>query len=1010
MPAGSNTEGINNLELESLKCSDVRWFFKNREGESEAFNGNDSLILEIMYRFANGKNLDPEALSIYDKYLSKFYFQKKKESSGTSNDQEFKLPPLILNHLYEISEDLKTISPVFWSGTPISIERVVYVTLDDKMIERKLQRKLEMRQEKVQVANYPHEEIIKIRRGSKKRSVQVTWRSRNQLTIQREGDKRTTVLKHYREKATWNENHSKVDHLVFVVHGIWNNGNVQSVVDGAQGLNKGVNSHTANQSCIVFMPIHWRTNLYVDTESHKCPSVNWVNIENCTKDLKMYNCKQCGPMVKQKVIDEINRLYTKFLCYHRQFNGRISLFGHSLGSVICYDILSEKSLTDQLKFEKSVDKLFVVGSPLWRYLKRRGEAALEKFRETAEHLPIYNIYHPNDPVSGRLEEVLDPFYKDTSPIGIPKSTERDIWNCIIMGWSQEREIRFNKNMLQAIGETGHDLLLIAHTIYWTHKNVFKTLDYIFRQENRPQVDPKMPETPVNQAEETGMEILKVPGNKWVQESEIVSVESSDSEECGDGEESSDSEDSEDDEFRETESVSRNVPRMPISSNDDNIERPDPPVEPATEGISNLVIAEGAPVSRTCQECQSILIMIISSVQTLQSNQRISNLVIAEGAPFHLKLKNLKCSEVRWFFKSRMGKLVAFNGNDSLILEIMYRFANGQSLDTDAQLIHDKYLNEFYFRKKESSGTPNDAQQPKPPPLILNHLYKASDDLKTISPAFWKGEPISIERGAYLTLTDEIIEQKLAMVLQELQDEVRVGTYPHEENIEIETESGSIEKVHVVWCSPTYLVTHREDGKTRTLIKIKEKVIEEFNSLYDKFSSYHKDFKGCVSLFGHSLGSVICYDILTEKPKLDSKKDTKKKPKVKLPKLDKSVDKLFTVGSPLWFFFEMAGEWNYLHSHTIYWRHDSVFRLLDFIFTQEKRSQVEIKNPENEESQEENQVKIGSENLGNNEGDQPTTSDPRKGQIEKTENQAETQKVTSGKKSDFWKNFRKFRKF
>ncbi|ULT98926.1 hypothetical protein L3Y34_000344 [Caenorhabditis briggsae] len=643
--------------------------------------------------------------------------------------------------------------------------------------------------------------------------------------------------------------------------------------------------------------------------------------------------------------------------------------------------------------------------------------------------------------------------------------------------------------------------------------------------------------------------------------------------------------------------------MPIDSNNDNIERPDPPVEPATEGISNLVIAEGAPVSRNVPRMP-----IDSNNDNIErpdppvepATEGISNLVIAEGAPFHLKLKNLKCSEVRWFFKSRMGKLVAFNGNDSLILEIMYRFANGQSLDTDAQLIHDKYLNEFYFRKKESSGTPNDAQQPKPPPLILNHLYKASDDLKTISPAFWKGEPISIERGAYLTLTDEIIEQKLAMVLQELQDEVLVGTYPHEENIEIETESGSIEKVHVVWYSPTYLVTHREDGKTRTLIKhykaaatwsvehskvdhlvftvhgvsnngkvhnivdgakglnkgvnsltekgcgivfmpihwrtdlfedetshkcakitgrmsarlqnllddvkryyckecgpkIKEKVIEEFESLYKEFLYYHPHpkFNGCVSLFGHSLGSVICYDILTEKPKLDSKTDTKKEPK---------VDKLFTVGSPLWFFFEhrgkadmtkfrrtveslpiyniyhpndpvagrleevvdsyykdtppieipkkskkltwryrfiarpatrvmssnvrrskvllrkiimlrgvtklkfpidyelkMAGEWNYLHSHTIYWRHDSVFRLLAFIFTQENRSQVEIKNPENEESQEENQVKIGLENLeisgnlGNNEGDQPTTSDPKKGIIDKTGNQAETQKETS----------------
>ncbi|UMM21611.1 hypothetical protein L5515_003215 [Caenorhabditis briggsae] len=81
-----------------------------------------------MYRFANGQNLDTYAQLIYDKYLKKFYFRKKKEFSGTSNDKEFKIPPLILNHLYEISEDLKTISPVFWKGKSIFIERVVYST------------------------------------------------------------------------------------------------------------------------------------------------------------------------------------------------------------------------------------------------------------------------------------------------------------------------------------------------------------------------------------------------------------------------------------------------------------------------------------------------------------------------------------------------------------------------------------------------------------------------------------------------------------------------------------------------------------------------------------------------------------------------------------------------------------------------------------------------------------------------------------------------------------------
>lgn len=36
-----------------------------------------------------------------------------------------------------------------------------------------------------------------------------------------------------------------------------------------------------------------------------------------------------------------------------------------------------------------------------------------------------------------------------------------------------------------------------------------------------------------------------------------------------------------------------------------------------------------------------------------------------------------------------------------------------------------------------------------------------------------------------------------------------------------------------------------------------------NSVYDVFRDNHPDFSGSVSIFAHSLGSVIAYDLLTK---------------------------------------------------------------------------------------------------------------------------------------------------
>jgi hypothetical protein len=56
-------------------------------------------------------------------------------------------------------------------------------------------------------------------------------------------------------------------------------------------------------------------------------------------------------IIISKVGNEMNRLVRKFKERNPKFNGKISLIGHSLGSVICFDLLSH-----QVECEKELDE------------------------------------------------------------------------------------------------------------------------------------------------------------------------------------------------------------------------------------------------------------------------------------------------------------------------------------------------------------------------------------------------------------------------------------------------------------------------------------------------------------------------------------------------------------------------------------------------------------------------------------------------------------------------------
>jgi hypothetical protein len=143
--------------------------------------------------------------------------------------------------------------------------------------------------------------------------------------------------------------------------------------------------------------------------------------------------------------DEINRLYKLFMKHHPDFKGKVSLFGHSLGSQLCFDILchqipeclkSEKEKVDIIKYKRStpygsevsynykqldfpVHTFFAVGSPigLFTILSDRNirffdwkNPSMEGLTSNETLVPIvkkmYNVFHPSDPVAHRIEPLI----------------------------------------------------------------------------------------------------------------------------------------------------------------------------------------------------------------------------------------------------------------------------------------------------------------------------------------------------------------------------------------------------------------------------------------------------------------------------------------------------------------------------------------------------------------------------------------------------------------------------
>lgn len=289
----------------------------------------------------------------------------------------------------------------------------------------------------------------------------------------------------------------KVDHLLFLVHGIGSVCDlkfrtVEEVVDEFRSISlQLVQSHyrTASEHGIVnkieVLPISWHTTLHSeDTGIDK--KLQAITLESIPKlrhftndtllDILFYTSPIYCQTIMQTVGNEMNRLHTLFKERNPDFNGGIYLGGHSLGSLILFDLLCHQKPpdTEEIEEENGVETnsdkglendnlgpiqplpapvlkrrlskkisyvmgaagtgqpyihypqlnfhpraFFALGSPIGMFVTVRGIDTLGEDFALPTCPAFFNIFHPFDPVAYRVESLINPEAHKYRPMLIP---------------------------------------------------------------------------------------------------------------------------------------------------------------------------------------------------------------------------------------------------------------------------------------------------------------------------------------------------------------------------------------------------------------------------------------------------------------------------------------------------------------------------------------------------------------------------------------------------------------
>ncbi|XP_068081170.1 phospholipase DDHD2 isoform X2 [Anabrus simplex] len=295
---------------------------------------------------------------------------------------------------------------------------------------------------------------------------------------------------------------SKVDHLLFLVHGVGSAcdlkfRSVEEVVDDFRSLSlQLVQSHfrtaveQAQVNRIEVLPVSWHSTLHgedtgIDRKLKAITLHSIPRLRHFTNDTLLDILFYTSPVFCQTIMHtvgrEINRLYELFRSRHPSFTGGVSLGGHSLGSLILFDLLChqkppvtpgspqpdsrEGSLEPISLDEDSKDTLspmssikippphlrklshrvsyvmgnagtgqpyitypqlnfhpsafFAMGSPIGMFVTVRGIDTLGEDFKLPTCPSFFNIFHPFDPVAYRIEALINQDLVSLKPVMVP---------------------------------------------------------------------------------------------------------------------------------------------------------------------------------------------------------------------------------------------------------------------------------------------------------------------------------------------------------------------------------------------------------------------------------------------------------------------------------------------------------------------------------------------------------------------------------------------------------------
>lgn len=197
-------------------------------------------------------------------------------------------------------------------------------------------------------------------------------------------------------------------------------------------------------------------------------------ITDLALDILLYQSPAYKDHIARIVLEECNRIFKLFKERNPSFHGKVSMVGHSLGSAVMFDILcmqgkgSDKPIRrggHHMKLDFEVEDFYALGSPvgLFQMLKGRTVAARHapslkshnsdsssdgfldptpinsaKLSDTmgtssSEILvssplcrQLFNIFHPTDPISYRIEPLISPAMASLKPQPLPY-TKRGIF-------------------------------------------------------------------------------------------------------------------------------------------------------------------------------------------------------------------------------------------------------------------------------------------------------------------------------------------------------------------------------------------------------------------------------------------------------------------------------------------------------------------------------------------------------------------------------------------------------